>query len=62
MTRDELHQEFMEDETQYCCYCGLKRGHKFGCCGENHWQTYAQMDASDQKEFLDWEEENERKK
>ena len=61
MTRDELHQEFMEDGTQYCCYCGSERGPKFGCCGENHWETYAQMDVVDQEEFLEWELENGKK-
>jgi len=61
MTRDELHQELMEDETQYCCYCGSERGRRFGCCGENHWETYAQMDVSDQEEFLQWELENGKK-
>jgi hypothetical protein len=30
MTRDELHQEFMEDDTQYCCYCGSERGPNLG--------------------------------
>ena len=51
MTRKEL----MADSTQYCCYCGCEKV-KFHCCGENHFQTFAQMSAEEQDEFLDNEE------
>lgn len=54
MTRDELLMDLMNDSTQYCCYCGtVKSG--MGCCGENHFETFAQMDALTQEEFLDYE-------
>jgi len=47
MTREEL----LADGTQYCCYCGCEKA-RFQCCGENHFQTFAQMDKEDQDEFL----------
>jgi len=45
------HEEMMADGTQYCCYCGDEKV-RFHCCGENHFQTFAQMDKEDQDEFL----------
>ena len=45
------HEEMMTDGTQYCCYCGDEKV-RFHCCGENHFQTFAQMDKEDQDEFL----------
>jgi len=47
LTREEL----LADDTQYCCYCGQEKV-KFHCCGENHFQTFAQMSADEQDEFL----------
>jgi len=52
MTREEL----LADGTQYCCYCGCEVNARFQCCGENHFQTFAQMPADEQDEFLDNEE------
>jgi hypothetical protein len=45
------HEEMMADDTQYCCYCGDEKV-RFQCCGENHFQTFAEMDKEDQDEFL----------
>ena len=25
--------------AEYCTYCGLARGSRLSCCGENHFQT-----------------------
>jgi len=47
LTREEL----LADDTQYCCYCGQEKV-RFHCCGENHFQTFAQMSAYEQDEFL----------
>lgn len=47
MNKDEL----MEDSTEYCCYCGTPKV-SFGCCGENHYETFAQMSSEDQDDFL----------
>ena len=51
MTREEL----LADDTQYCCYCGCEKA-RFQCCGENHFQTFAEMRPDEQDEFLDDEE------
>lgn len=59
-TKAERHQELLADSTEYCCYCGTER-HGFGCCGEMHYQTYAEMDKADQEDFLsqeDYEDEH----
>jgi len=48
------HEEMMTDGTQYCCYCGDEKV-RFQCCGENHFQTFAQMDKDEQDEFLEAE-------
>ena len=54
MTREELIQELMQDSQTYCCYCGTPKV-SFGCCGENQFETFAEMDEKRQKEFLDAE-------
>jgi len=51
MTQEEL----LADDTQYCCYCGQEKA-RFQCCGENHFQTLAEMSAEERQEFLDDEE------
>jgi len=48
------HEEMMADDTQYCCYCGCEKA-RFQCCGENHFQTFAQMSADEQDEFIEVE-------
>lgn len=55
-TREQLRQEFLGSGTRYCCYCGQEQ-RSFGCCGENHFETFAEMDARTQEEFLDAQEE-----
>ena len=47
-------EEMMADDTQYCCYCGGEKA-RFQCCGENHFQTFAQMSADEQDEFIEVE-------
>ena len=54
MTRNEL----MQDSTEYCCYCGTPKV-SVGCCGENHFETFAQMSSEDQDDFLQYEDEDE---
>jgi len=49
-------EEMMADGTQYCCYCGCEKA-RFQCCGENHFQTFAQMPADEQDEFFQQGEE-----
>ena len=54
MTRDQLREELMADSQAYCCYCGDAKT-SFGCCQENHFETFAEMDDKRQQEFLDAE-------
>ena len=42
----------MKDSTEYCCYCGQAK-HRIGCCGENHFQTFAEMEKEDQDYIVD---------
>ena len=51
LQRDIL-QDLMNSSTEYCCYCGQAR-YKFGCCGEVHYETFADLSEEDQKYILD---------
>jgi len=56
--KDTILEELMQDGTQYCCYCGCEKV-RFHCCGENHFQTFAEMSAEERQDlllFLDDEE------
>ena len=55
MTKQERFDELLEDPTEYCCYCGNVRS-GIGCCGENHFETFAEMDMKRQEEFMDYED------
>ena len=57
--RELLRLELLADTTKYCCYCGQEQ-HTFGCCGENHFETFAEMSQQEQEAILDqmWEGEN----
>jgi len=47
----EMHEEFMRDSTEYCCYCGNQRS-GFSCCGEVHFGCYKDMDDETQQEIV----------
>jgi hypothetical protein len=51
MTRQELIQELMQDSQTYCCYCGTPKV-RFSCCGENHFETFAEMNKETQESIL----------
>ena len=55
MTYEERYAELMQDDTEYCCYCGEVK-HSFGCCGENHFESFRQMDQQRQEEFMSYED------
>ncbi len=42
----------MKDSTEYCCYCGQAK-YRISCCGENHFQTFAEMEKEDQDYIVD---------
>lgn len=50
--RQEIYEDLMKDSTQYCCYCGQAK-YRIGCCGENHFETFAEMRSEDQAYILD---------
>ena len=56
MNKDTLRKlildDQMRDSTEYCCYCGQAK-HRMGCCGENHFQTFAEMEKEDQDYIVD---------
>lgn len=56
MNKDTLRKliwdDQMKDSTEYCCYCGQAK-HRIGCCGENHFQTFAEMEKEDQDYIVD---------
>lgn len=56
MNKDTLRKliwdDQMKDSTQYCCYCGQAK-YRMGCCGENHFQTFAEMEKEDQDYIVD---------
>ena len=51
-TRDDLQKELLADNTQYCYYCGQEK-RQLGCCGENHFETFAEMPKAQQDEILE---------
>ena len=51
---EEYKQEFMKSDQEYCCYCGDMRT-SIGCCGENHFVTFADMDDDIQRDIINWE-------
>ena len=52
--REFLRETFLASSQTYCCYCGDEQT-SIGCCSENHFQTFAEMDKRTQEEFLDGE-------
>lgn len=50
--RQQIYEELMDDSTEYCCYCGQAK-YRIGCCGENHFETYAEMYPENQQYILD---------
>lgn len=42
-----------QSTTEFCCYCGERRDAKWWCCGENHFETFKDMDRENQQVFID---------
>jgi hypothetical protein len=51
MKLKELHNEYLEDSTLYCCYCGTEK-YSLSCCGEVHYTTFADMSQEDQLNII----------
>jgi hypothetical protein len=56
MNKDTLRKliwdDQMKDSTEYCCYCGQAK-YRLSCCGENHYETFAEMDKENQDYIVD---------
>jgi hypothetical protein len=60
--RQEIRDELMRSTTQYCCYCGDRKGGKYVCCGEAHFVHFGDLYEEDQDaiiqdeldEYEDW--------
>jgi hypothetical protein len=56
MDKDTLRQliwdEQMQSSMEYCVYCGQAK-YRRGCCGENHYQTFADLYKEDQQAIVD---------
>jgi hypothetical protein len=50
--RKVIWDEQMQDSTEYCCYCGQAK-YRLGCCGEAHYETFAEMRKEDQDAIVD---------
>jgi hypothetical protein len=53
ITKAELHDFYMTDDTQYCCYCSEGRGSRLSCCQENHFVPFDDLYPEDQAALLE---------
>ena len=57
MDKEVLRQMIWDDQlsssTEYCYYCGSTKGDRIGCCGENHFGTFADLYKEDQDAIVD---------
>ena len=53
MTKAELHDFYMTDDTEYCCYCSESRGSRLSCCQENHFVPFNDLYPEDQAALLE---------
>lgn len=49
----EIKEELMSSQTQYCCYCLTPKGDKYHCCQENDFVTFADLYEEDQKFLIE---------
>ena len=51
--RQMIWDEQLSSSTEYCYYCGSTKGDRIGCCGENHFGTFADLYKEDQEAIVD---------
>ena len=51
----EIREEMMSSQREYCCYCLTPKGDKWHCCQENHFMKFSDFDDESKKEFIAWE-------
>lgn len=51
---EEIRSEFMASEQEYCAYCcSVREG--TGCCGENHWIEFKDLENDEQDAIINEE-------
>jgi hypothetical protein len=48
-------EQEIDDNEEVCVYCGEPRGEKYGCCGENHWETSAEHNIDEAKDTIKYD-------
>ena len=51
--RQMIWDEQLSSSTEYCYYCGSTKGERIGCCGENHFGTFADLYKEYQDAIVD---------
>ena len=51
--RQMIWDEQLSSSTEYCYYCFTTKGERIGCCGENHFGTFADLYKEDQDAIVD---------
>ena len=51
--RQMIWDEQLASSTEYCYYCGSTKGDRIGCCGENHFGTFADLYKEYQDAIVD---------
>lgn len=50
----EMYREEFQD-IEYCCYCLEPKDGKHGCCSENHFIPFQDLDIEEQMSIIDGE-------
>jgi hypothetical protein len=50
--KQELIKYHKRSDEQYCCYCLELKTDNVGCCGENHFLTFSDLDQDGQDSIL----------
>jgi hypothetical protein len=48
----QMKEEFLRSDTEYCYYCLEPKGDKRSCCQENHFGRFGDLDGVDQHEII----------
>ena len=48
----QMKEEFLRSDTEYCYYCLEPKGDKFSCCQENHFGRFSDLYEDDQHHII----------
>ena len=54
---EQLREEFVASQQEYCCYCGDEKTDS-SCCGEHHFEPFVNLSEDIQQIILDAEIQN----